>query len=154
MQKIKFIFNFFFEIFFFNCYLTAPLPTLGHYRGGSLTHPMLISLLHFRPEDHQEPHNDVGSLSPTDCLLGFEPGTFRLLLQRLNPLGHIANLLLWELWECLTIPIKILLSICSNLLCLSACKKSTSSLNSSLRYCKEIANLSFWVTWACPATHT
>ena len=29
--------------FFFNCYLAAPRPTLGHYRGDSLTHPMLIT---------------------------------------------------------------------------------------------------------------
>ena len=28
---------------FFNCYLAAPQPTLGHYRGGSLTHRMLIT---------------------------------------------------------------------------------------------------------------
>ena len=35
----------------------------------------------------------------------------------------IVNLLFWELWECLTIPIKIIVSICSKLLCLSACKK-------------------------------
>ena len=27
----------------FNCYLAAPRPTLGHYRGDSLTHPMLIT---------------------------------------------------------------------------------------------------------------
>ena len=30
-------------LFFFNCYLAAPRPTLGHYRGDSLTHPMLIT---------------------------------------------------------------------------------------------------------------
>ena len=29
--------------YFFNCYLAAPRPTLGHYRGDSLTHPMLIT---------------------------------------------------------------------------------------------------------------
>ena len=29
--------------FFFNCYLAVPRPTLGHYRGDSLTHPMLIT---------------------------------------------------------------------------------------------------------------
>ena len=29
--------------FFFNCYLAAPRPTSGHYRGDSLTHPMLIT---------------------------------------------------------------------------------------------------------------
>ena len=35
----------------------------------------------------------------------------------------IANLLFWQLWECLPIPIKIILSICSKLSCLSECKK-------------------------------
>ena len=34
----------------------------------------------------------------------------------------IANLLFWKLWECLTIPIKIIVSICSKLSCLSPCK--------------------------------
>ena len=33
----------FFSIFFI-CYLAAPWPTLGHYRGDSLTHPMLITV--------------------------------------------------------------------------------------------------------------
>ena len=31
------------SFFFFNCYLAAPRPTLGHYQGDSLTHPMLIT---------------------------------------------------------------------------------------------------------------
>ena len=35
--------NFF--ILFQNCYLAAPWPTLGHYRGGSFTHPMLITCI-------------------------------------------------------------------------------------------------------------
>ena len=35
----------------------------------------------------------------------------------------IANLLFWQLRECLAIPIKIILSICSKLSCLSECKK-------------------------------
>ena len=74
--------------FNFNCYLAAPRPTLGHYRRDSLTHPMLISVLHFRPEGHREPRNEVGSLSPVECQVGTEPGTFQFLLQRLNPLGH------------------------------------------------------------------
>ena len=30
---------------FFNCYLAAQRPTLGHYLGGSLTHPMLITAI-------------------------------------------------------------------------------------------------------------
>ena len=64
-------------VVFFNCYLAAPWPTLGHYRGVSLTHLMLITgVLHIQPEGHWEPRNEVGSLSVADCLVGFELGTF------------------------------------------------------------------------------
>ena len=79
---------------FFNCYLAAPRPTLGHYRGDSLTHPMLITafFLHFRPEGHREPRNEVGYLSLAERLVGgLNRETFRFLLQRLNPLGHIIS---------------------------------------------------------------
>ena len=73
---------------FFNCYLTAPRPTLDHYRGkASITH-VHHCVLHFRPEEHWEPRNEASSLSPAGRLMRFEPGTFRFLLQRLNPLGH------------------------------------------------------------------
>ena len=34
----------------------------------------------------------------------------------------ITNLQFWELWECLTIPIKIILSICGKLSCFTACQ--------------------------------
>ena len=65
---------------FFNYYLAAPRPTSGHYRGDSLTHPMLITaFVHVRPEGHREPRSEVGSLSPAERLAGFEPGTFRFL---------------------------------------------------------------------------
>ena len=47
-------------------------------------------------------------------------------------------MLFWGLWECLTILIKIVISIFRKLSCLSVCKKSTSSLISFLRHCKEI----------------
>ena len=30
----------------------------------------------FQPEVYQEPHNEVGSLSPAKYVVGFEPGTF------------------------------------------------------------------------------
>ena len=74
---------------FFNCYLAAPRPNLSHYRGGSLTHPMLITfLLHIRPEGHREPRSEIGSLGPAKRLVGFEPGTFRFWSQRLSPLDH------------------------------------------------------------------
>ena len=49
---------------------------------------------------------------------------------------------------------KIKVSICRKRLCLSACKNSTSSLTSFLKYYKEIANLLFRVIWKCLATHT
>ena len=73
--------------FLFNCYLAAPRPTMGNFWGDSLTHPMLITaFLNFRPEGHREPRNKVGTLSPAERLVGFEPGTCRFLLQRLNSL--------------------------------------------------------------------
>ena len=80
------------KLIFFNYYLATLRPTLGHYRGGSLIHLVLITcVLHIRPEGHLGPRNEVGSLSPAEHLVGFEPTTFRLWLQRLNPLGHSAN---------------------------------------------------------------
>ena len=45
-------------------------------------------IFYFRSKGHQEPLNEIGSLSPAKHLVGFEPGTFQFLLQRLNPLGH------------------------------------------------------------------
>ena len=65
----------------------------------------------------------------------------------------IAHLLFWELWECLTIPIKkIIVSIYRKLSYLYACNKSPSSFTFFSIYCKELANLLFWVIWACLAT--
>ena len=78
-----------YDVFFFTCYLAAPRPTLSHYRGGSLTHPMLITcILHIQPEGHWQPRNKVGSLSLAKRLVGFEPETFQFWSQRLNPIGH------------------------------------------------------------------
>ena len=38
--------------YFFICYLASPRPTLGHYRGDSVTHPMLITAFtYFYPND-------------------------------------------------------------------------------------------------------
>ena len=74
---------------FLNCYLVAPRPTLRHYWGGSLTHLILVSaFLHIRPEDHREPRNEVGSLSPAKRLVGFDAKTFRFWLQHLKPVDH------------------------------------------------------------------
>ena len=49
--------------------------------------------LHFQPKGHREHRNEVGSLSLDERLVGFELGTFRFLLQRLNPLGHSPHML-------------------------------------------------------------
>ena len=69
--------------------MAAPRPTLGHSQRGRLTNPMLITaFVHIRPKGYREPRNEVGSLSPTEQLAGFERGTFRFLLQRLNPLAQ------------------------------------------------------------------
>ena len=51
-------------------------------------------------------------------------------------------------------PSKIIQSICRKFSCLSVCKKSTLSPTYFLRYCKDTANLSFWVLWAYLPTHT
>ena len=60
--------------YFFNYYLAAPRPTLVHYRGGSLTHPMLPTcVLHIGPDGHQGHRSEVGPLSPAGRLVGFEP---------------------------------------------------------------------------------
>ena len=57
LEFLRFFFFFFF--FFFNYYLAAPRPTSGHYRGDSLTHPMLITaFVHVRPEGHREPRSE------------------------------------------------------------------------------------------------
>ena len=59
----------------------------------------------------------------------------------------IANLVFWELWESLTIPIKTIVLICRKPSCSSSCKKSTSSTTSFIRYYNEIVNLLFCVLW-------
>ena len=63
---------------FFNCYLAAPWPTLGHSQGDSLTDPMLIiAFCLFQPEGDWELCNGVWSLSLAERLTGFELGIFR-----------------------------------------------------------------------------
>ena len=72
-----FVFFFLSKFYFFCCYLAVPRPAWGHFRGESLTNPMLITVLvQFRPEGHREPSNKVGSLKLVERLVGFEPGTF------------------------------------------------------------------------------
>ena len=57
------------EYNFFNSYLAAPWPTFGHSQGYRFTNPMLITAF-------RDPRNEVGSLSPVERLVGFEPVTF------------------------------------------------------------------------------
>ena len=63
---------------FFDCYLVAPCPTLGHYSDSSHAHLILIAaFLHIWLECHKKPRSEVGSVSLAEPLMGFEPGTFR-----------------------------------------------------------------------------
>ena len=63
--------------FFFNCYLAAPLPTLGHSQGDTLTNLMLITAFElFWSEGHRETCNKIRSLNLAKHLVVFEPGTF------------------------------------------------------------------------------
>ena len=62
-----------------NFCLGAPRPTLGYYREGSLTQPILITTLNdFDPTfTGVWPCNEAGSLIPGECIVGFEPGNFK-----------------------------------------------------------------------------
>ena len=52
--------------FSFINHLAALRPTLGHWQGGNLTYPMLITaLFQARAEGHWEPCNEFGSQSRT-----------------------------------------------------------------------------------------
>ena len=74
---------------FFNCYLIASRPALGHSQGESLTNSIVITAFELLwPKGHQEPCNEVGSLSLAKWLVGFEPVTFWFLSHHLNSLGH------------------------------------------------------------------
>ena len=49
---------------------------------------------------------------------------------------------------------RVILSTCRKLLSLSACKNLTSSFTFSMRYCKDIVNLLFWVFCTCLAAQS
>ena len=64
-------------IYFF-IYLVVSWPTLGHYLGGSLTPPLLISAFHLiSTQGHQEPQSEVRNLSLAECIVGTEPSIER-----------------------------------------------------------------------------
>ena len=65
--------NLIFHISFLYFYWAASWPTLEHYPRDNLAHPILITeLLQFWPEGCLEPHNEVGSLSLAEHLVGFD----------------------------------------------------------------------------------
>ena len=68
-------------VIFLICYLTAPRPILEHNWGVNYT---------ISSRSHLDPRSKVGSLSPAERLVGFEPGTFRLYH---NALTYYATLL-------------------------------------------------------------
>ena len=66
------------EVDLFISFLAAPQPTLGHYWGDNLTHPMLIIALFSLNWSHLEPCNKVGFLSLDECLVGFKLGSSQI----------------------------------------------------------------------------
>ena len=65
----------------------------------------------------------------------------------------IAKLLFWGLWEYSAIPIKILLSTCSKLSCLSACQK-INFITQFFKILQRNSKLVILGVWACLATQT
>ena len=77
---------------FFQLLFGCPLANFGSLLRGQPHSPDVnLCVLHFWPEGHRELHIEVGSLSPGECLVGNELGTFRFLLQHLNPLGYFPE---------------------------------------------------------------
>ena len=63
---------------FLNYHLAVPWLTLDHSQGSSLTNPMLITaFLTISTRRSYAAFSKVGSLSLTERLVGFEPGTFQ-----------------------------------------------------------------------------
>ena len=61
----------------FISYLATPRLTLAHWQRGSLTHPLLITMLfQVWPEGHREPRNEIGSRRLAERIAEFEPRTF------------------------------------------------------------------------------
>ena len=65
----------------------------------------------------------------------------------------MVNLLFWELWKCLTISNKIIVSWFHQVFMLNCTQKVNFVIHSLLRYCREISNFLFCVIWACLALH-
>ena len=69
------------NLIFFKLLFACPKVNFGPLLRGQ-THAPDVNhcVLHFRPEGHQEPCNEVGSLSSAEHLVGIEPETFQFLL--------------------------------------------------------------------------
>ena len=59
---------------------------------------LIIAFVQVQCECHHEPCNEVGSLSPAKCLVGFKPGTFQYWLQCLDPLGNSHQIPINDFW--------------------------------------------------------
>ena len=72
---------------FFKLLFGCPTVNFDHSRMDSLTNPILITAFStFFPEGHREPCYEVGSRSPAERLVEFEPGTFQFF--HCNALTH------------------------------------------------------------------
>ena len=73
------------SLFYFFCFLTAIYLTAII---EEQLHSTNVNHRDFWPEGHLEPCSEIGSLSPAECQVVFEPGTLQFWLEHLNPLGH------------------------------------------------------------------
>ena len=84
------------KLVFFNCYLAAPRPSLGHYWGVNLTHSMLIT--EFWPEGQREPRNELRSLSSSGV---FWTGNIPILIVTAEPTRPLStNVFQWKNPRC------------------------------------------------------
>ena len=66
------------HIDFFSLLFDSLTTNFVHYWGESLTNLMLMpAYCQCSSELHREPLNEIGSLTPAEYLVGFEPGTFQ-----------------------------------------------------------------------------
>ena len=132
------------------------MPSFGPLLMGQLHSPNVNHyVLHFQPKGRWEPHSEVGSLSLTEHLVGFELGTFRFFLQYLNPLRP----LFWPFFGFLRLDLSpwgyrnrcLLVALCQLIVRRPNLEVATKSLLSSVGKNTGIG-LVLCCTWKCVPT--
>ena len=80
-------FHFFYNCYFFICYLGDPRPTWTTIEKTASRTLCCLRYVNYRPEDHREPRNEVRSLSLAECLGGFDSSDSFTMPQPFRPLS-------------------------------------------------------------------